>query len=326
MGASSVCSNEAFLSSLGVPPPAFQDMIKANLDKPVRVGLARQDHQLGPHEFDWAIMDLDDDPGRPLYHKPKDTHVAAANQTQAISKLVWPNWPWIAQAPAATRGTASSSQPGSAEPHYHEGLTVIVCGSWNATRNRINAEMLATRDLVDATTLRATLLAACYHTAGSAHTAQLIGGPLLRQPFPRHLVQTYIHDNMLGPSQMHQACLGAALIDYGGSKETLWPAKLGYGARGRAPPRRRRWHRQKQEAPPAGGSGVGPLGLPSYMLQELHKWQDASSWQIRPNPSNLFLPGSWKQTAHQLTSGLRDTTYFYNSLELKGNDQGRFVF
>ena len=75
MGAGSVCSNESFLSGLGVPPPAFQDMIQANLDKPVRVGLvrcersvpreaqakydcvhqARQDYQLGPHEFNWTL-------------------------------------------------------------------------------------------------------------------------------------------------------------------------------------------------------------------------------------------------------------------------------
>ena len=48
MGASSVCSNEAFLSSLGVPPPAFQDMIKANLDKPVRVGLVRCERSVPP--------------------------------------------------------------------------------------------------------------------------------------------------------------------------------------------------------------------------------------------------------------------------------------
>ena len=108
MGASSVCSNEAYLSSLGVPPLAFQDMIKANIDKPVRVGLVRcersvppaaqakydymhqaqQDYQLDPHEFNWAIMDLDDDPRRPLYNKPKDCHFATANQTLAISKLV----------------------------------------------------------------------------------------------------------------------------------------------------------------------------------------------------------------------------------------------
>ena len=127
-------------------------MIKAHLDKPVRVGLvrcersvpreaqakydcvhqARQDYQLGPHEFNWTIMDLDDDPS-------------------------------TSTAEVAAGGTASSSQPGSAEPRYREGLTVIVCGSCNATRHRINAEMLATRDLVDAVTLRATLLAACYH-------------------------------------------------------------------------------------------------------------------------------------------------------------------
>ena len=106
MGAGSVCSNESFLSSLGVPPPAFQDMIKAHLDKPVLVGLVRCERsvppqaqakydyvhqarqQLGPHEFNWTIMDLGDDPGRPLYQKFKDTHFAAAHQTQAISKLV----------------------------------------------------------------------------------------------------------------------------------------------------------------------------------------------------------------------------------------------
>ena len=82
--------------------------------------------------------------------------------------------------------------------------------------------MLATRDLVDA--LRATLLAACYHTAGSAHVAQLIGGPLLGQPVPRRLVQTYIHDNMPGPSQMHQACLGSfqrVFVDDAGQLETV---------------------------------------------------------------------------------------------------------
>eukprot|EP00439_Symbiodinium_sp_Y106_P011655 s5935_g1.t1 len=42
--------------------------------------------------------------------------------------------------------------------------------------HEINAEMLATRDLVDAVTLRATLLAACYHdnvTSGTAHRADI---------------------------------------------------------------------------------------------------------------------------------------------------------
>ena len=60
-------------------------------------------------------------------------------------------------------------------------------------------------------------------------------------------------------------------------------------------------------------------------------------WQIRPNPPNLFAPGTWKQTAHQpavmLTARLwtptgvacTDTTFFYNSLERKGNDRGHFV-
>ena len=84
--------------------------------------------------------------------------------------------------------------------------------------------MLATRDLVDAVILRATLLAACYHTAGSAHVAQLIGGPLLGQPFPRRLVQTYIHDNMPGPGQMHRACLGSferVFVDDAGQLETV---------------------------------------------------------------------------------------------------------
>ena len=67
MGAGSEYSTESFLSSLGVPPP----------DKPVRVGLvrcdrsvppeaqakydyvhkARQEYQLGPHEFNWTPLD-----------------------------------------------------------------------------------------------------------------------------------------------------------------------------------------------------------------------------------------------------------------------------
>ena len=94
----------------------------------------------------------------------------------------------------AAGGTASSPQPDSAGPRYREGLTVIVCGSWNATRHRINAEMLATRDLVDAVTLRATLLAACYH------------------------------DNVPGPGQMHRACLSSferVFVDDAGQLETV---------------------------------------------------------------------------------------------------------
>eukprot|EP00439_Symbiodinium_sp_Y106_P038064 s5830_g4.t1 len=251
MGASSVCSNEAYLSSLGVPPLAFQDMIKANIDKPVRVGLvrcersvppaaqakynymhqARQDYQLDPHEFNWAIMDLDDDPRRPLYNKPKDCHFATANQTLAISKLVGKALAELAvdhastsTAEAANNGTASSSQPRSAEPHYREGLTVIVCGSWNTFHNKINAEILATRDLADATTLRATLLAAYNHTVGSAHTAHLIGGPQLIHSFLMRLNQTYIHDNMPGPGQRHQACLSSfrrVFVDDAGQLETV---------------------------------------------------------------------------------------------------------
>ena len=74
--------------------------------------------------------------------------------------------------------------------------------------------------------------------------------------------------------------------------------------------------------------------LPRHVMQDLHQWQDASTWQIRPNPPNLFPPGTWKQTAHQpaimLTARLwtptcTDTTFFYNSLEHKGNDRGHFV-
>ena len=77
-------------------------------------------------------------------------------------------------------------------------------------------------------------------------------------------------------------------------------------------------------------------GCSRHVMQDLHQWQDASTWQIRPNPPNLFPPGTWKQTAHQpaimLTARLwtptgvacTDTTFFYNSLERKGNDRGHF--
>ena len=108
------------------------------------------------------------------------------------------------------------------------------------------------------------------------------------------------------------------LIDYGGSKETLWPATLGYEAKGQGGQRFRppteetaapvmtthgdffrlartierdfchpleAGHRLGEVAGTArsrkrrqGGYGTGPLVLPSYMLQELHKWQDASSF------------------------------------------------
>ena len=86
-----------------------------------------------------------------------------------------------------------------------------------------------------------------------------------------------------------------------------------------------------------GGDGTGPWVLPRHVMQDLHQCQDASTWQIRPNPPNLFPPGTWKQTAHQpaimLTARLwtltgvacTDTTFFYNSLERKGNDRGHFV-
>ena len=121
---------------------------------------------------------------------PRDTHFAAAHQTQAIRKLVGKALAALAvdhsstsTAADAAGGTASSSQPDSAEPRYREGLTVIGV-ALECHPPRINAEMLATRDLVDAVTLRATLLAACYHTADSAHVAQLIGGPLRVNPSP----------------------------------------------------------------------------------------------------------------------------------------------
>ena len=71
----------------------------------------------------WTIMDLDDDPVRPLYQKSKDTHFAAAHQTQAISKLVGKALAALAvdhsstsTAADAAGGTASPSQPDSAEP------------------------------------------------------------------------------------------------------------------------------------------------------------------------------------------------------------------
>ena len=71
-------------------------------------------------------------------------------------------------------------------------------------------------------------------------------------------------------------------------------------------------------------------------MQDLQQWQDASTWQIRPNPPNLFPPGTWKQTAHQpaimLTARLWTPTgvactdnFFHNSLDRKGNDRGHFV-
>ena len=167
------------------------------------------------------------------------------------------------------------------------------------------------------------------------------------------------------------------LIDYRGSKETLWPAALGFGAKGHGGQRFRQ-PTEETDAPvmsthgdffrlartverdfyhPAvaghrpgvytgtarnrkrrqGGDGTGPWVLPRHVMQDLHQWQDASTWQIRPNPPNLFPPGTWKQTAHQpaimLTARLwtptgvacTDTTFFYNSLERKGNDRGHFV-
>ena len=105
MGASSVCSNESFLSSLGVPPPAFQDLTKANLDKPVRVGLVRCERSV-PREaqvkYDYVHQARQDCPRSSTgpswtWTTTRDAHFttsprtlifAAANQTQAISKLV----------------------------------------------------------------------------------------------------------------------------------------------------------------------------------------------------------------------------------------------
>ena len=174
------------------------------------------------------------------------------------------------------------------------------------------------------------------------------------------------HDIIHGDAVRNNLMLRAdppsfVLIDYGGSKETLWPATLRYGAQGQGGQRFRppteetaapvmsthgfrlartielyfchpleAGHRLGEVAGTArsrkrrqGGYGTGPLVLLSHVMQE----QDAFSWQIRPNPSNLFPPGFWKQTAHQpaimLTARLwtpsgvasTDTTYFYNSLD-----------
>eukprot|EP00439_Symbiodinium_sp_Y106_P009907 s8287_g1.t1 len=146
------------------------------------------------------------------------------------------------------------------------------------------------------------------------------------------------------------------LIDYGGSKETLWPAALGYGAKGQGgqrfrPPteetdapvmsthgdffRLARTVERDFYHPVVAGHGpglyTGTARRPSPVARRFHRGR---SDRTLPTSSRR---GTWKQTAHQpavmLTARLwtptgvacTDTTFFYNSLERKGNDRGHFV-
>ena len=67
--------------------------------------------------------------------------------------------------------------------------------------------MLVIRDLADASTLRALLLAAAKHTHESARTVYAISDGQLYKPFPR-LVQTYIPDDMGGPRRVIRTLTG----------------------------------------------------------------------------------------------------------------------
>ena len=106
---------------------------------------------------------------------------------------------------------------------------------------------------------------------------------------------------------------------------------------GRARPRPIHWHRQKSEVPPRRrwhwtmGAPAPRHAGPSPVARRFHRGR---SDRTLPTSSRR---GTWKQTAHQpavmLTARLwtptgvacTDTTFFYNSLERKGNDRGHFV-
>ena len=233
--------------------PDFLAFLRQHIDSPIRVGLvpcgnslppsqqtrfdyvqkARQDFNLGEHEFPWSIMDLNE-PGFQLYGTKDQLHFAPGSQLQAIGRIigrslyhmtvVQPSSELQGTARSASRGTApetpsfqpfagTASSAGQLSPGGAVPLTpppflpVILCCSWNAPAAAIHEEMLATQALVRAKTLRDLIVASAYHAgmkvtlpyALAVRPGESLYGSL---PVPQRLFQTFIHDNFQPPKDM----------------------------------------------------------------------------------------------------------------------------
>ena len=233
--------------------PDFLAFLRQHIDSPIQVGLvpcgnslppsqqtrfdyvqkARQDFNLGEHEFPWSIMDLNE-PGFQLYGTKDQLHFAPGSQLQAIGRIigrslyhmtvVQPSSELQGTARSASRGTApetpsfqpfagTASSAGQLSPGGAVPLTpppflpVILCCSWNAPAAAIHEEMLATQALVRAKTLRDLIVASAYHAgmkvtlpyALAVRPGESLYGSL---PVPQRLFQTFIHDNFQPPKDM----------------------------------------------------------------------------------------------------------------------------
>ncbi|CAE7412161.1 unnamed protein product [Symbiodinium sp. CCMP2592] len=193
---------------------------------------ARHDFNLKDHEFPWQIMDLHQPPDLDLYGKDL-THFQQSAELPAIGRIIGralycmtvprpqraeggnaPDTPHgnAPQTPATSPfagglGHGDEQQTPHTPPPF---LPVFLCCSWNATQGMIHQEMLATHALIRASTLRELLIVA----ASQAHfpiektyhlTVPAGQTPYGQFPIPQRLVQTFIHDDMVGPKEMAEA-------------------------------------------------------------------------------------------------------------------------
>ncbi|CAE7466701.1 unnamed protein product [Symbiodinium sp. CCMP2592] len=190
---------------------------------------ARHDFNLKDYEFPWQIMDLNQPPDLDLYGQDP-THFQPSAELPAIGRIIGralycmtvpkPQRAEGGNAPETPQGNAPQTPstspfagglgPGHAQqaprtpPPF---LPVLLCCSWNATQGMIHQEMLATHALTRATTLRELLIVAASQANFPIEktyrlTVPADCTPYGRFPIPQRLVQTFIHDEMVGPKEM----------------------------------------------------------------------------------------------------------------------------
>ncbi|CAE7363243.1 unnamed protein product [Symbiodinium sp. CCMP2592] len=190
---------------------------------------ARHDFNLKDYEFPWQIMDLDQPPDLDLYGQDP-THFQPSAELPAIGRIIGralycmtvpkPQRADGGNAPETPQGNAPQTPstspfagglgPGDAQQAPHTPppfLPVLLRCSWNATQGMIHQEMLATHALTRATTLRELLIVAASQANFPIEktyrlTVPADCTPYGRFPIPQRLVQTFIHDEMVGPKEM----------------------------------------------------------------------------------------------------------------------------
>ncbi|CAE7578309.1 unnamed protein product [Symbiodinium sp. CCMP2592] len=204
----------------------FLNFLRDKLDEPVKcatsqavcyVERARHDFNLKDHEFAWQIMDLHQPPDLDLYGQDP-THFQQSAELPAIG-----HHSELKEAPETPQGNAPQTPVTSPfagglghgdtqqTPHTPPPfLPVFLCCSWNATQGMIHQEMLATHALIRASTLRELLIVAASQANFPIEKTYHLTVPAGRTPFgqfpiPQRLVQTFIHDDMVGPKEMAEA-------------------------------------------------------------------------------------------------------------------------